>query len=398
MIPNVRQPSPHTPIRRTGATVSQTKDTFDGENVGLFAPDSLPSTSVPLPSRHSSSIIEATSTSLAFQTRSSLGSSHSDIFAIMMGQRLIQTLGVTIVLLFAASSATRLPPSVGEQYALLEKRKVQDSLPSSPLVKPSWMHMEKRADISAALSVLNSIVPGLNISSSTGEQSNSSASPANYSLAGIPLNNTASLNQTEIDRARNCPGIEFITTRGANDSFTDGYWLKEMARQVMSRLPEGTSRRTETRYDSNIGNDLQSQVKAALDGSWWVANYTTLLAQSCPNTTIIMMAYSLGAAANTVASTRPRFPLSRIKAAVYWGSPLRSPGRPQNRGTAKSALGQVALLGYRTPRGLEPVVRDYCVIKDVICTSWGTLGPHLSYANSTYQDETVDYLVQAALA
>jgi hypothetical protein len=313
----------------------------------------------------------------------------------MMGQRLIQTLGVAIVVLFAASSATRLPPSVGEQYALLEKR---DSLSSSPLVKPSWMHMEKRADISAALSVLNSIVPGLNISSSTGEQSNSSASPANYSLAGIPLNNTASLNQTEIDRARNCPGIEFITTRGANDSFTDGYWLKEMARQVMSRLPEGTSRRTETRYDSNIGNDLQSQVKAALDGSWWVANYTTLLAQSCPNTTIIMMAYSLGAAANTVASTRPRFPLSRIKAAVYWGSPLRSPGRPQNRGTAKSALGQVALLGYRTPRGLEPVVRDYCVIKDVICTSWGTLGPHLSYANSTYQDETVDYLVQAALA
>ncbi len=314
-----------------------------------------------------------------------------------MGQRLIKTLSVTIVLLFGASSATRLPSSVGEQYALLEKRKVQESLSSSPLVKPSWMHMEKRADISAALSVLNSIVPGLNISSSTGEQTNSSASPANYSLAGIPLNNTASLNQTEIDRARNCPGIEFITTRGANDSFTDGYWLKEMARQVMSRLPQETSRRTETRYDSNIGNDLQSQVKAALDGSWWVANYTTLLAQSCPNTTIIMMAYSLGAAANTVASTRPRFPLSRIKAAVYWGSPLRSPGRPQNRGTAKSALGQVALLGYRTPRGLEPVVRDYCVIGDVICTSWGTLGPHLSYANSSYQDETVDYLVQAAL-
>ncbi|CDW93835.1 hypothetical protein, partial [Sporisorium scitamineum] len=219
-----------------------------------------------------------------------------------------------------------------------------------------------------------------------------------YSLAGIPINNTASLSQAEVDRARSCPSIEFITTRGANDSYADGYWLKEMACQVMSRLPNGTTRRTETNYDSNIGNDFTSQINAAQNGSWWVANYTTLLAQSCPNTTIIMMAYSLGAAANVVASTRPRFPTSRISAAVYWGSPLRSPGRPQNRGDAISALGQDALLGYRTPRGMEPRVRDYCVKKDIICTNWGSLTAHLSYANSTIQDETVDFLVHSALA
>ena len=300
------------------------------------------------------------------------------------------------LLLAGSSSATKLPQSANDKYIFLSKRAESADLSSAPLVKPTWMHLQKRTDISAALSVLNSIVPGLNLSSSTGTPTNGSVS-SNYSLAGIPLNNTASLNQSEIDRARDCPGIEFITTRGANDSFTDGYWLKEMARQVMARLPNGTSRRTETRYDSNIGNDIESQVKAALDGSWWVSNYTTLLAQSCPNTTIIMMAYSLGAAANTVASTRPRFPIRRISGAVYWGNPLYSPGRPQNRGTAKSALGQVALLGYRTPRGMQPVVRDFCVTGDIICTSWGNLTEHLSYANSTWQDQTVDYLVQTAL-
>ena len=48
--------------------------------------------------------------------------------------------------------------------------------------------------------------------------------------------------------------------------------------------------------------------------------------------------------------------------------------------------------------GLEPVVRDYCVKEDIICTSWGSLAPHLSYANSSYQDETVDFLVQSALS
>ncbi|SPO22241.1 uncharacterized protein UTRI_02251_B [Ustilago trichophora] len=310
--------------------------------------------------------------------------------------RVFKTVIAFTLLLVGAGSATSLPQSSNDKYAVLAKRAASGDLSALPLVKPTWMHLEKRADTSAALSVLNSIVPGLNLSSSTGTSLNGSG-PTNYSLAGIPLNNTASLNQTEIDRARSCPGIEFITTRGANDSFTDGYWLGEMARQVMSRLPSGTSRRTETRYDSNIGNDIQSQIKAALDGSWWVANYTTLLAQSCPNTTIIMMAYSLGAAANTVASTRPRFPISRIRSAVYWGNPMFSPGRPQNRGTAKSALGQTALLGYRTPRGMQAVVRDYCLTGDIICTNWGNLTVHLSYANSTWQDQTVDYLVQTAL-
>ncbi|SNX86115.1 uncharacterized protein MEPE_04824 [Melanopsichium pennsylvanicum] len=276
------------------------------------------------------------------------------------------------ILLLGTSSATKLPQSPTDKYTFLAKRAASDELSSLPLFKPTWMHLEKRTDVSAALSVLNSILPGLNISSFTGESINGSAA-TNYTLAGIPLNNTASLNQTEIDRARSCPGIEFITTRGANDSFTDGFWLREMARQVISRLPNGTSRRTETRYDSNIGNDIDSQVKAALDGSWWIANYTTLLAQSCPNTTIIMMAYSLGAAANTVASTRPRFPISRISGAVYWGNPLFQSGRPQNRGTAKSALGQEGLLGYRTPRGMQPIVRDYCLTGDIICTNWGNL-------------------------
>ncbi|SPO23572.1 uncharacterized protein UTRI_02251 [Ustilago trichophora] len=311
-------------------------------------------------------------------------------------RKVFKTAIASTLLLVGASGATSLPMSSNDKYTVLSKREASGDLSSSPLVKPTWMHLEKRTDISAALSVLNSIVPGLNLSSSTGTSLNDSG-PSNYSLAGIPLNNTASLNQSEIDRARSCPGIELITTRGANDSFTDGYWLGEMARQVMSRLPNGTSRRTETRYDSNIGNDIQSQIKAALDGSWWVANYTTLLAQSCPNTTIIMMAYSLGAAANTVASTRPRFPISRIRSAVYWGNPMFSPGRPQNRGTAKSALGQTALLGYRTPRGMQPVVRDYCLTGDIICTNWGNLTVHLSYANSTWQDQTVDYLVQTAL-
>lgn len=309
---------------------------------------------------------------------------------------IVKTAVAATMLFVGAGSATKLPHSTNDKYHAFAKRSAQGDVSSSPIVHPTWMHLEKRADISGAFSVLNSIVPGLNISSSTGD-ANDTATVGNYSLAGIPLNNTASLNQTEIDRARSCPGIEFITTRGANDSFTDGYWLKEMARQVMSRLPEGTARRTETRYESNIGNDLQSQVKAALSGSWWVANYTTLLAQSCPNTTIIMMAYSLGAAANVVASTRPHFPISRVKGVVYWGSPLFSPGRPQNRGTAKSAMGQVGLLGYRTPRGMQGVVRDYCLKKDVICTGWGSLTAHLSYANSTYQDETVNYLVQTAL-
>ncbi|KAJ1022598.1 hypothetical protein NDA16_003587 [Ustilago loliicola] len=309
---------------------------------------------------------------------------------------ILKTAVAVTMLLVGTSSATKLPQSASDKYHAFAKRSADGDVSSSPLVHPTWMHLEKRADISGALAVLNSIVPGLNISSSTGDASDTSAA-GNYSLAGIPLNNTASLNQTEIDRARSCPGIEFITTRGANDSFTDGYWLREMARQVMSRLPNGTVRRTETRYDSNIGNDLQSQVKAALSGSWWVANYTTLIAQSCPNTTIIMMAYSLGAAANVVASTRPRFPISRISGAVYWGSPLYQTGRPQNRGTAKSAMGQVALLGYRTPRGLEPVVRDYCLTGDIICSNFGNLTVHLSYANSTWQDQTVDYLVQTAL-
>lgn len=296
--------------------------------------------------------------------------------------------------MIGASSATKLPQSADAKYSVLGKRATTGDLSSSPLQAPTWMHLHKREDISGALAILNSLEPGLNLSSANGLESNSSTE-ANYSLAGIPVNNTASLNQTEIDRAHDCPAIEFITTRGANDSFTDGYWLKEMAREVLSRLPE--ARRTETRYNASIGNDLASQVKAALDGSWWVSNYTTLIAQSCPNTTIIMMAYSLGAGANTVASTRPRFPISRIKAAVYWGNPLWSSGRPQNRGTAKSALGQSALLGYRTPRGMQPVLRDYCLTGDIICSSFGNLTRHLSYANSTWQDQTVDYLVQAAL-
>ncbi|TKY84693.1 hypothetical protein EX895_006595 [Sporisorium graminicola] len=297
------------------------------------------------------------------------------------------------LLLAGSSSATRLPQSSNDKYARLAKRAASGDLSSSSLVEPTWMHLEKRAslpDVSEALNLLESIVPGLNITTLRGDQS------LHYSLAGIPVNNTAGLNQSEIERARTCPSIEFITTRGANDSFTDGYWLKEMARQVLSRLPN--ARRTESNYDSNIGNDFTSQINAATSGSWWVANYTTLLAQSCPNTTIIMMAYSLGAAVNIVASTRPRFPTSRVTAAVYWGSPLRSPGRPQNRGDAISALGQDGLLGYRTPRGMEPRVRDYCVQKDIICTNWGSLTAHLSYANSTIQDETVDFLVQSALA
>lgn len=310
---------------------------------------------------------------------------------------LIKVAAAAVLLLTGTSSAGKLPQSTDDKYSRYVKRATTGDVSSSPLDNPVWMHLQKRTDISGALSVLNSIVPGLNLSSSTGDQTNSSAPVANYSLAGIPVNNTASLNQTEIDMTRNCPAIEFITTRGANDSFTNGYWLKEMARQVMSRLPEGTSRRTETRYDAMVGIDLESQVKAALDGSWWVANYTTLLAQNCPNTTIIMMAYSLGAAANTVASTRPRFPIGRINGAVYWGNPLWSSGRPQNRGTAKSALGQVAMIGYRTPRGMQPVLRDYCLYGDTVCTNWGNYSTHLSYANSTWQDQTVEYLVQTAL-
>lgn len=311
------------------------------------------------------------------------------------GSAIITIVATTLLVGTCVATKVPVPQSTGDRYTAFAKRASAGELCSLPLNKPTWMHMQKREDFSEALSVLNSIVPGLNLSSSTGDPVNETSTK--YSLEGIPLNDTASLNQTEIDRARDCPGIEFITTRGANDSFADGYWLKEMARQVLSRLPNGTSRRTETRYDSNIGNDLESQVKAALDGSWWVANYTTLLAQSCPNTTIIMMAYSLGAAANTVASTRVRFPISRISGAVYWGNPLFSPGRPQNRGTAKSALGQVALLGYRTPRGMQPIMRDYCLEGDIICTNWGNLTVHLSYANSTWQDQTVDYLVQTAL-
>ncbi len=307
---------------------------------------------------------------------------------------IVKTVVAATLLLAGSSSATSLPQSRNDKYTAFVKRAASGDVSSSPLEHPTWMNLAKRADISQALSTLKSLVPGLNISSTGIDLSNTTA---NYSLDGIPVNNTASLNQTEIDRARTCPSIEFITTRGANDSFTDGYWLKEMARQVMSQLPEGTSRRTETRYDSNIGNDIGSQVKAALDGSYWVSNYTTLLAQSCPNTTIIMMAYSLGAAANTVASTRARFPSSRVRSAVYWGNPLHSPGRPQNRGTAKSALGQVGLLGYRTPRGMQPVVRDYCLEGDIICTGFGNLTVHLSYANSSWQDETVAYLVQTAL-
>lgn len=307
----------------------------------------------------------------------------------------LKTVAAATLLLAGSSSAISLPQSSNDKYTRLAKRAASGDLSSSSLVNPTWMHLAKREslpDVSEALSLLESIVPGLNVTSLRGDQS------LHYSLAGIPINNTASLNQTEIDRARNCPSIEFITTRGANDSFTDGYWLKEMARQVMARLPNGTTRRTETNYDSNIGIDFTSQINAATDGSWWAANYTTLLAQSCPNTTIIMMAYSLGAAANVVASTRPRFPTSRISAAVYWGSPLRSPDRPQNRGDAISALGQDGLLGYRTPRGMEPVVRDYCVKDDIICTNWGSLTSHLSYANSTIQDETVEFLVRSALA
>ncbi|SJX63875.1 uncharacterized protein SRS1_14557 [Sporisorium reilianum f. sp. reilianum] len=307
---------------------------------------------------------------------------------------LLKTVAAATLLLAGSSSASRLPQSSNDKYHLLAKRAESGDLSSSSLVKPTWMHLEKRAslpDVSEALNLLQSIVPGLNVSTLRGDQT------LNYSLAGNPVNNTASLSQEEVDRARNCPSIEFITTRGANDSYTNGYWLKEMARQVMSRLPNGTTRRTESNYDSNIGNDITSQLNAATNGSWWVANYTTLLAQSCPNTTIIMMAYSLGAAAHIVASTRPRFPTSRIAAAVYWGSPLRSPGRPQNRGDALSAFGQDALLGYRTPRGMEPRVRDYCVKDDIICSNWGSIEKHLSYANSSIQDETVEYLVTAAL-
>ncbi|GAC93727.1 acetylxylan esterase [Pseudozyma hubeiensis SY62] len=301
------------------------------------------------------------------------------------------------LLLVGTSSATRISkPSPYDKYALLAQQMGSGDVSSSSLVQPTWMRLQQHLTLpdtsnpELAYESLGLIVPGLNLSVLKGEG-------GNYSLAGIPLNNTASLNEEEIARARNCPEIEFITTRGANDSYPDSFWLMEMARQVMSQLPNGTSRRTETRYNSSIGNDLTSQVNAALNGSYWIANYTTLLAQSCPDTTIIMMAYSLGSAANIIATNRPRFPHSRIKALVYWGSPLHSPGRPQNRGTAQSALGQVGLVGYRTPRGIQPIVRDYCNEGDIICTSSGNLTVHLGYANSSIQDETVDYLVKAAL-
>lgn len=314
----------------------------------------------------------------------------------MYFSRFFSSAAATALLLAGSSCASGLPKTPYDKYALFAQQAVSGDVSTAVLVKPTWMRLQQHlaipdtSDPALAYSALSSIVPGLNISVLQGDNSN-------YSLSGIAINNTASLNGSEIARARDCPSIEFITTRGANDSFEQSFWLMEMARQVMSRLPNGTSRRTETNYDSFTGNDMTSQVSSALNGSWWVANYTTLLAQSCPNTKIIMMAYSLGAAANIVASTRPRFPASRISAAVYWGSPLFSPGRPQNRGTAQSALGQFGLLGYRTPRGMQPKVRDYCKTGDIICTGWGNLTVHLSYANSSYQDETVEYLVQSVL-
>lgn len=310
---------------------------------------------------------------------------------------LVKGAAAAALLLVGTSSAFRISkPSPYDKYALLAQQIGSGDVSSSSLVQPTWMRLQQHLTLpdtsnpELAYEELGSIVPGLNLSVLKGDG-------GNYSLAGISVNNTASLTQEDIARATDCPGIEFITTRGANDTYPDSVWLREMARQVMLRLPNGTSRRTETRYDSFIGIDLTSQVKAVLNGSFWIANYTTLLAQSCPDTTIIMMAYSLGSAANIVATTRPRFPHSRIKALVYWGSPLHSPGRPQNRGTSQSALGQVGLLGYRTPRGMQPIVRDYCNMGDLICTSTGNMSVHLGYANSSVQDETVDYLVQAAL-
>ena len=176
-------------------------------------------------------------------------------------------------------------------------------------------------------------------------------------LLALPLLAVCQLLSSEDEaRARACPSYELITTRGANDTYPDSFWLAPLTTTFRTQHPD--VRHTETRYNASVG--YGEELGHVRDGSAWLRDYTALLAASCPRTKIATMGYSLGAAVTVVAQTRVGFPLDRVSANVLWGSPLYTGGRPENRGSAQNAIGMYALTGFRTPRGLANVTMDVC--------------------------------------
>lgn len=205
-----------------------------------------------------------------------------------------------------------------------------------------------------------------------------------YSQSRVPP--AQSWNQ-ELSVTDDCPSYTIISVRGTSELQSHPVCCSGFIKGVLSEVPGGNN--YEVIYPATMDFIL-----GPLTASNDIVRYVESIGQRCPNQPIILIGYSQGAMGVVRSLMRYEMQDKNIVAVVMYGNPYRTPGAPENAGTATGGRGLEAISDVKLPERYQPITLDLCLLGDIVCTGRGGMEAHLKYNGSPQEKEAVDFAVE----
>ncbi|EGG08270.1 family 5 carbohydrate esterase [Melampsora larici-populina 98AG31] len=183
-----------------------------------------------------------------------------------------------------------------------------------------------------------------------------------------------------------CTKYVIISARGTGESQTNPSSYSAWIKGVLGQAPGGSN------YEV-VYLAATDYINGPIQGEKDTIRYLNQQKTKCPGQHYLLIGYSEGAIVVARAIRALPLPDSQVVGIVLVGNPVWKPGKPYNRGTAKTGLGSASIQGIEIPSKYSKKLLDICNIDDIVCTSSGSMVAHVAYQNSSAFKEAQTWAV-----